>query len=148
MKHNLLLVLITIPFFCCDNPDVESVKEETTVYQAAYVASLVAGFKYRRFEEPTIERPYSIAKIELRWDTAGILPLNISLDKVHTGRSLLSIWRFMYDAVDGGPFGNVPYEVDAISIFIPRSSGPYTDPWYWDEKRETLAVKGPLNTFS
>lgn len=54
----------------------------------------------------------------------------------------------MNDVVDGGPFGNILYADDPISIFIPGSADSYTASWYWDEARETVAIKGPLSAFS
>ena len=72
------------------------------------------------------------------------------MDALNFGYGFRSKGEFTADVVDSGPFGNIPYVAkDTISIFIAGSGFPYyIGTWYWDEERETVAVKDPTSQFA
>lgn len=146
MLRYLPFLLATIVLFSCgkDNPpiSVKPVEQEPKVDKTAFIASLLAGRKYWRFEELTVEQPNYTRKFNLIVDSTGTLPVvATTVVSRHTAFRFDDSGKLLPDQVDSGPYGNIPYTPKSgFAIFIPGYS--YPGSWYWDEKRETVAIKG------
>lgn len=149
MQRYLILLLAIITLLGCgnDNPvGIEPMEQGPKVDKAAFVASLLAGHKYWRFEELTVEQSNSVRKFNLIVDSTRLLP-EIATNVVtrHTACRFHNDGKLLADQIDSGPYGGVPYtSKSGFYIFIPGYS--YPGSWYWDDERETVAIKGLSGT--
>lgn len=145
-------MLFFVTFFGCGGETslVPPIENKPKVDKTAFIASLLTGFKYWRFEELTVERPDSVRTINLKAGSINSIPGMSHVDVLNFGYGFRSKGEFTVDIVDSGPFGNIPYAAkDTISIFIAESGFPYyIGTWHWDEERETVAVKDPISQFA
>lgn len=143
MYRQLIYVLVFAALLGCgkDKQAVDPGGREHNVDKTAFLASLVGGHKYWRFEELIVEHPSSIRKFNLRVDSTGILPVTATqVVTRHTACRFQIDGRLSPDQVDAGPYGNIPYTPQSqLGIFVPGYS--YPGSWFWDESRQTVAVK-------